>query len=322
MNYYGTYYGSNELYHYGVKGMKWGVRRYQNEDGSLKTAGQRHRSETEGRSSSGSWSKGSSGSKKANRKKRIKRALGLTAAAAAAAGLAYGGYKLHKNGGKSYLLNRYRDAKAGYKDSKFGRKVATEKFKAGYLGKKGYAKDVLGRAKTGAVNTAYRAQERATLLGRKAGNAIKSTPQRAKDTYNRARIKYYTGKVNYYANGGAKGVASRAKDRTVNAAYRVGERASLYGHKAKSAASRLGSGAKSTASNALSRYRSSRDERRLVGSKLGTTARNAGSKLVDTGYRVSERASLYGRKARSAASTAYDRAKRKRMAKRARLTGF
>ena len=29
----------NELYHYGIKGQKWGVRRYQNEDGSLTTAG-------------------------------------------------------------------------------------------------------------------------------------------------------------------------------------------------------------------------------------------------------------------------------------------
>lgn len=32
-----------ELYHYGVKGMKWGVRRYQNKDGSYTAAGKKHR---------------------------------------------------------------------------------------------------------------------------------------------------------------------------------------------------------------------------------------------------------------------------------------
>ena len=37
----GGFISQNELYHHGIKGMKWGVRRFQNEDGSLTTAGKK-----------------------------------------------------------------------------------------------------------------------------------------------------------------------------------------------------------------------------------------------------------------------------------------
>lgn len=43
-NSYGTFYrnGYSELYHHGVKGQKWGKRRYQNPDGSLTPEGRVH----------------------------------------------------------------------------------------------------------------------------------------------------------------------------------------------------------------------------------------------------------------------------------------
>lgn len=36
-----NYYNNTELYHHGIKGQKWGVRRFQNEDGSLTSKGKK-----------------------------------------------------------------------------------------------------------------------------------------------------------------------------------------------------------------------------------------------------------------------------------------
>lgn len=62
------YYEFNgELTHHGILGQKWGVRRYQNEDGSLTAAGKKHYRLNDGRLNNRGISKANSDIKKANR---------------------------------------------------------------------------------------------------------------------------------------------------------------------------------------------------------------------------------------------------------------
>ena len=68
----------DEIYHHGIKGMRWGIRRFQNRDGSLTDRGQRHREIRENRDT------GNSSAKK-GLSKGVKIAIGVGAVVGAAA---------------------------------------------------------------------------------------------------------------------------------------------------------------------------------------------------------------------------------------------
>lgn len=74
---------NGELYHAGVKGMKWGVRRYQKKDGSLTSAGKKRYNDSENNPEQ----------QKKSRIKKIAIAGGVVAGTALAA---FGAYKLNK----------------------------------------------------------------------------------------------------------------------------------------------------------------------------------------------------------------------------------
>lgn len=94
---------NGELYHHGIKGMRWGVRRYQNKDGSLKAAGRKRYTEGD--------NKQLTDEERAARNAKIKKAAVAVGAVAATAALAYVGHKYvkHLDSETSDIVKKARD---------------------------------------------------------------------------------------------------------------------------------------------------------------------------------------------------------------------
>lgn len=94
------YFYENELYHHGIKGQKWGVRRFQRPDGTRTAAGKEHAKElAEGEQTEESDSKIESHqeTKRKGLTDEQKRAILIGAAVTAGIIGTYGGYKIYQN---------------------------------------------------------------------------------------------------------------------------------------------------------------------------------------------------------------------------------
>jgi hypothetical protein len=107
-------YNKNELYHWGIKGQKWGIRRFQNEDGSYTAKGQAENnghgrySDSDTKSARNKKNSIPNGKKDQNNSKSFdyKKALKIGAVATVTALAAYGGYKLYQNGAFDYFAGK------------------------------------------------------------------------------------------------------------------------------------------------------------------------------------------------------------------------
>lgn len=80
MEFYDGYYDPDELYHWGIKGMKWGVRRFQNKDGSLTDKGGKRYNGSDYQPRKSLGQKISDHKKEAKRKANLKKAREARAA--------------------------------------------------------------------------------------------------------------------------------------------------------------------------------------------------------------------------------------------------
>lgn len=204
-----TFYSQNDyrnyIAHFGVKGMKWGVRRYQNSNGSYTSAGKRRYGVGDGKSYSSVGRRGggsASPDQKAARRAKLKKAAIAVGGAAALAGAGYLAYKHNKG-----FRNAVQGARDIAKEAKFQAQVRGEN--AAYVAKKRLSEGVRnapGNLRQGVRNVrtgAMRAAGNAAYYT-KGGQAVRNTARKA------ASNKYVRAGVAGLATGAAIGGGTAA----------------------------------------------------------------------------------------------------------------
>lgn len=308
------------LMHYGVKGMKWGVRRYQNPDGTRTSLGRQHEAELKGRTSSGSRSS-SSGSFKSTASK-VKKALTSDTAKKVYAGVAVAAAVA----GAAYLYSKNRGAVNSIVKNAASRTLSSTKSAASRG--KNYINQAMNKVSRTAKNVAVKTKmsekefmDQKTIRSKVLNNGIKAreaVQNAAKKVDNATRS--MRGAAAQKADNMAKNVsktASKVSSAAKNAASNVRETAraakqdyneNLRGT-GKQALQRAGSVVKGAASTARSTAKSAASRAGATASKVSSAAKNAASNARGTGKQALNKAMSSAKNAASRAGTTASKAK-------------